>query len=163
MIELRKVTWANMDDVVALKVKKEQDEFVAPNDFSLAEAYLLVTEFNKLPLTLAIYAYDTLIGFIMVFTELAANNPSCKYYGDKKYYKIWRFMIDEKYQGKGYGKQAMVKLVELIRTRSPLGQADAIYLSYEPTNEAARKLYTSVGFLETGYFNPWQVARLGLK
>ena len=58
-------------------------------------------------------------------------------------------MIDHKYQGKGFGKQAMQKVIEFLRL-FPQGKADAMYLSYWQTNEAARGLYASVGFVETG-------------
>jgi len=37
----------------------------------------------------------------------------------------------------------------LIKTK-PLGDASAIYIDYKPENEAARKTYASVGFVETG-------------
>lgn len=39
-MELRKVTFENMDELIALKVREDQREFVAPNMLSLAEAYV---------------------------------------------------------------------------------------------------------------------------
>jgi len=58
-------------------------------------------------------------------------------------------MIDKKHQGKGLGKQAIVKIIEFLRS-FPQGKTDTISVSYWMTNVAARKLYASVGFVETG-------------
>lgn len=58
-------------------------------------------------------------------------------------------MIDKNYQNKGYGKEAVRLALELIKT-FPCGKADFCWLSYEPENEIASRLYHSFGFAETG-------------
>ena len=58
-------------------------------------------------------------------------------------------MIDKAYQGRGYGREAVRLALEFIRT-FPCGKADRCWLSYEPENDAARRLYASFGFRETG-------------
>ncbi|MBQ7276126.1 MAG: GNAT family N-acetyltransferase [Bacilli bacterium] len=63
-------------------------------------------------------------------------------------------MIDKKYQHKGYGKEAMIKAIEFLRTKSS-GDAEYITLSYERTNEVAKKLYFSLGFYEPEEFAPY--------
>ena len=65
---------------------------------------------------------------------------------------MWRLMIDDHYQGKGYGKEAVRLALDFIRTR-PCGSADYCWLSYEPENDVARKLYQSFGFTETGEYD----------
>jgi len=71
-----------------------------------------------------------------------------------------RFMIDASHQGKGYGKLAIIQLIEHLKT-FPRKPAPSIYLSYKPDNEAARKLYASIGFKETGEISCGEtVARL---
>lgn len=69
-----------------------------------------------------------------------------KFYGN---YNLWRLMIDKKYQNRGYGKQAVELALKFIRT-FPCGKADYCWLSYEPENAAAKSLYASFGFIETG-------------
>ena len=69
-------------------------------------------------------------------------------------YLIWRFMIDKKYQKKGYGREAMRLALDFIRT-FPCGEADYCWLSYEPGNEVARKLYASFGFEEMQMPESW--------
>lgn len=58
-------------------------------------------------------------------------------------------MIDEKYQHKGYGRKAVKLALDFINTL-PCGKAEYCWLSYEPENEAARRLYHLLGFEETG-------------
>ena len=64
-------------------------------------------------------------------------------------YSIWRLMIDEKYQGHGYGKEAIRLALEFIRS-FPCGKAEYCYLSYEPENVGAKRLYSKFGFIENG-------------
>lgn len=58
-------------------------------------------------------------------------------------------MIDKAYQGKRYGKEAVRLALEFIKTY-PCGDAEYCWLSYEPENQVAAKLYSSFGFEETG-------------
>jgi len=52
--------------------------------------------------------------------------------------------------------------MEFIKTY-PQGNAVSVYLSYHPNNEAARRLYASFGFVETGDISGGEVvARLAL-
>ena len=64
-------------------------------------------------------------------------------------YDLRRLMIDAKFQGRGYGKEALMLALEFIRT-FPCGKAEFCWLSYEPENKAARNLYRTFGFVETG-------------
>lgn len=58
-------------------------------------------------------------------------------------------MIDEKYQNKGYGREAVKLALDFVRS-FPCGKAEYCWLSYEPENEVARHLYHSFGLVETG-------------
>ena len=58
-------------------------------------------------------------------------------------------MIDENFQNKGFGKEAVQLALDFIKT-FPCGEAEYCWLSYEPENETARHLYRSFGFEETG-------------
>ena len=64
-------------------------------------------------------------------------------------YNIWRFMIDRRYQHKGLGKAALKLVLDFIRTY-PCGKSEKCWLSYEPENTAAEKLYSSFGFVPNG-------------
>ena len=144
-LHLERILWDYCDDITKLKVNKDQKNFVAPNADSLIDAYFALTEDKIDVYPFGIYLGKKPIGFIMI----AYDCPwATKYYGlPEKYYYIWRFMIDKKYQGQGYGKEAMKLAIEFIKT-FPSGKADACWLSYEPENKVARGLYLKLGFVE---------------
>ena len=64
-------------------------------------------------------------------------------------YNLWRLMIDENNQNRGYGKEAVRLALKFIKS-FPCGKAEYCWLSYEPENEAAAQLYHAFGFVETG-------------
>ena len=146
MIHLEKITYENFDDVFDLKVKQEQYPFVASNLYSVAEAYVTLVNGGQV-FPFAICDDDKLVGFIQLGYGENADQDGVSV--EKDNYEIWRFMIDKRYQGRGYGKEALRLALEFIRTW-PCGKAEYCWISYEPENEAAKKLYAAFGFEETG-------------
>jgi len=163
MIELRKIDHDNFRAVVKLKLAEGQENYVASNIYSLAEAYVDVMNCEKPPMPFAIYNDDELVGFTMMeHNDIDDDEYLYTEFGDKTTYNFFRFMIDEAHQGKGLGRQAMVKILDYLKS-FPQGKVDSISLSYEPTNEVARKLYASLGFVETGHIEDNEMlARLAL-
>ena len=142
-LHLEKITWKNYYKITKLKVKKEQRNFVAENEWSLVHAYVGMTNgMGAFPF--GIYLGKKPIGFVMIgYNGWEEGEP--EYF--KNTYFIWRFMIDKKYQGQGYGKEAFKLALDFVRT-FPCGPSDICWLSYEPENEVARTLYASFGFVE---------------
>jgi diamine N-acetyltransferase len=66
---------------------------------------------------------------------------------DDDNYWIYRFMIAEQFQGRGYGFAALKALVERMQA---LPGCSSIILGVEPANEDAAKLYRRAGFRERG-------------
>ena len=154
-IHLEKVTWENYDDVLKLKVTKEQENFVASNRTSLIQAFLTLSS-NTPVYAFAIYAGKKVVGFMQLMydddwtgyeREDWLQSEAYKEYEGRNYYYIWRFMVDKRYQGRGYGKEAFRQTLDFIKT-FPAGKADYVLLSYEPSNEVGKKLYASFGFEE---------------
>ena len=151
MIRLEKIDALNVWDVVELKVRKEQKYFVASNSDSILQAYTAQgTGCHAFPF--AIYHDKKPVGFLMIgFNEAALYDK----YGEEPpkavrgNYSLWRLMIDRKYQGRGYGREAIRLALEFIRTW-PCGKAEYCELSYEPENTVGRELYHSFGFTENG-------------
>lgn len=147
MLRLEKINSENIWKVLRLHVSKEQDDFVASNTQSICEAYLSITS-NGHAFPFGIFDDETPVGFVMIgydVDDTYENPPKVAY----KNYSLWRFMIDEKHQRKGYGKEALKLAIDFVRT-FPCGEAEYCYLSYEPENEVAKKLYASFGFVENG-------------
>ena len=161
-LHLEKVTEDNVEALVKLRVAREQKEFVASNSWSLIDAYLSLAEGEPV-FPFGVYNGKTLVGFIMISylndwsgykRDAWLNSEDYKFYKDKYFYYIWRFMIDKKYQGRGYGREALRLALDFIKTY-PCGKAEYCVLSYEPLNEVAKKLYGSFGFEELnepGYY-----------
>ena len=128
-IALREVTKENLRDIFKLKVAPEQERFVAPNAVSIAQAYFDrdVAWFR------GIYADDTPVGFVMLHDE-----P-----GEGKYY-LWRFMIDHRFQGKGYGAQALEAVIAYVRQRPG---AQEFLTSVVPGEGSPGPFYEKLGFL----------------
>lgn len=147
MLRLEKVNGANVWDILKLKVAKEQESFVAVNEVSIIEAYTAITG-NGYAFPFGIYDDDTPVGFLMVgfdTDDFWDDAPPVA----KGNYNLWRLMIDRKYQNKGYGKRALGLALEFIKS-FPCGKAECCWLSYDPENDVARRLYRSFGFFETG-------------
>ena len=139
MPEIRPVTKDNWKELIRLKVREDQTHFVATNLFSIAEAqfgddYEGHWDFHPF----GIYDGETPVGFLMY---------GFNFEYPKQQAFIIRLMIDENHQGKGYGRFGMEKMLELFRADERI---KTVAISYEPENEAARKLYASLGFEETG-------------
>ena len=146
MIHLEKLTYDNFDDIFDLKVKREQYGFVASNVYSVAEAWVTADNGGRV-FPFAIYNDKRPVGFLMLGYGENADQDGVSV--EKDNYEIWRFMIDKRYQNRGYGKQAMKLALDFIRTW-PCGKAEYCWISYEPENVIAKKLYASFGFEETG-------------
>ncbi len=147
VLRLERINGKNVWDILKLKVSEEQQSFVAGNDISIIEAYTSITGNGQI-FPFGIYEGAVPVGFLMIgfgADDFWDDAPAIAYDS----YDLRRLMIDAKHQGKGYGKEALKLALEFIRT-FPCGKADYCWLSYEPENEAARNLYRSFGFVETG-------------
>lgn len=146
-MRLERVKGNNIWELTKLSVKEDQTSFVATNTESILEAYISITS-GGTALPFGIYDGETPVGFLMIGydTDQSWDNPPSIAAGN---YNLWRLMIDRRYQGRGYGRQAVELALDFIRTL-PCGPAELCWLSYEPENLAAKKLYESCGFRETG-------------
>ncbi|MCL2867151.1 MAG: GNAT family N-acetyltransferase [Clostridia bacterium] len=131
MITLKEITPVNWHECIHLAVKEDQKKFVASNVYSLAQAKVYPSY-----TPLAIYHDDEMVGFILYGIDPDDNQM-----------EIARLMIDQRYQGKGYGRAAMTQLLEIIRQDAP---PSVVYISFVPENKNAEALYLSLGFEHTG-------------
>lgn len=104
------------------------EEFVASNALSLVQS---VYEHGWI--TKAIAHEGNLIGFTMY-----------GYCEENNFYELCRIMIDRKYQGKGYGTQA-IKLV--LQEMRKIDGCKEVYLSTDPQNIAGKHIYKKIGFV----------------
>jgi len=133
MIKLKEVTKESFEEVIALKVDEKQEGFLRSNIYSLAQA-----KFYPEMCPLAIYDDDeVLVGFLMYRTDHLKGNS----------YLIFRLMIDEQYQAKGYVREALTILIKKLQKDK---SRDTIYIDVKPENSVAIKLYKELGFIDKG-------------
>ena len=133
-ISIRPVTKDNLEEVLELKVGEEQRGFVSTTAESLAQAYV----YGDTAFPFAVCHGEEVVGFIMM-----------GYYEAKDYYTLWKFLIDKKFQGKGYGRRALKLGMDFLRDKFHVSE---IYTGVAPGNAVAKGLYLSMGFEETGLF-----------
>ena len=115
MIRLEKVNGRNIWDILELHVGKHQKAFVASNDISIIEAYIAQNE-HGYAFPFGIYDDETPVGFCMIgygTDDSWADAPSIA----NNNYNVWRLMIDEKFQGRGFGREAMKLILDFIKTK----------------------------------------------
>ena len=141
-LSVRQVTKDNWNELVRLKVREDQKNFVASNVYSIAESQFGYDEkdgkghWDFYPF--GIYDDETPVGFLMY---------GINYDYPETQGLIVRLMVDENHQGKGYGKFAMQKVLEIFRADVRIQNA---IITYAPENDGARKLYANIGFVENG-------------
>jgi diamine N-acetyltransferase len=139
--EIHPVTKHNWRELAKLQVCEDQKNFVAANIWSIAESQFGFdhpTEGHWNMAAYGIYDEKLAVGFLMIGYNY--TSPSTQGF-------VIRLMVDEKYQGKGYGKFAMNWILDHYRANE---RVRSVGISYEPENDVARKLYASLGFVETG-------------
>ncbi|WP_244244562.1 GNAT family N-acetyltransferase [Marinilactibacillus kalidii] len=133
-LTIRTITDDNWRAIVTLTVKPTQAAFISPNAESMLESFY-EERYNWH--IYGLYVDNLPVGFAMI----GAYNVDYQY--------IWldRFMIDATSQGKEYGKKFLEKLIVFIRKNWTVKD---IVLSINLQNLAAKQLYESFGFKDTG-------------
>jgi diamine N-acetyltransferase len=142
-IRLEPIGASNRKAVLALELDQDQQDFLADNSSSLREA---ASDGDARPR--AVVAGDRVVGFLMY--DASGDDEAL----------IYRFMIDRRNQGRGYGRAALSALLKEIRV---LGHVRDVLVCYMPENEGARRLYQSAGFVDEGVDEDGEmIARLRL-
>ena len=134
-MRLISVTEDNWMDVAALSVKEEQKKYVAPAIGILARGYVYRDCNAK------IYAFEN--DGVIVGTALVRE-----FTDEPLGYDLQQFMIDEKYQGKGYGSRALELILDELRKE---GRYDHVELCVKKADAEAIRLYGKHGFADSGY------------
>lgn len=127
-IKFRDIDKSNYNECISLRVGEHQKNYVATNMYSLVQASY---EDGLYPL--GIFNEDEMIGFLLYDYDEELNGWSFS-----------RFMIDIKYQNKGFGRKALEKFLEYFQSKFP---NKSLYTSVEIDNDIAIKLYQKYGFV----------------
>lgn len=135
MIKLEKLDMNNWLETVNLSVSKKQKEiFEIPNVY-----WIGISRYEEHTTLFSITLDDKPIGLV----GLGYDEDGVSGY-------INPLMIDEKYQGNGYSKSALIKAIEYLKNNLKVTE---IHLGHRKNNIAASKLYEKLGFKIVGEDN----------
>ena len=130
---------------VPLSVSKDQEQYVANTTTILARAYAYREQRSR---AFIIYDNETPVGMVLYHDEDSLDA-----------YIFSEILIDERFQGKGYGTTA-TKLV-LARMKED-GRYHKVVLCFIDGNDVAKKLYEQFGFVETDRYEDEIIMELDL-
>ena len=137
MVNLIELNEENWPDFAGLSVDESQKTFLASNIGIIARGYVYRNSRAKV---IGIVADGTPVGLAMV--RDMDDEPAC--------YELQQFMIDKKFQCKGYGLRAL----ELILTALKAEQKyDCVEVCVKREDAQAIHVYEKAGFVDSGYLD----------
>lgn len=135
-MELRRITEDNYEACLELKATVENQDFVDPVVYSLAEAFVFYDDSE----VFAIYQEEQLVGFVSMYT--GEGRP-----------QIINFLIDDSFQNRGYGTTAAKLCIDYLRENY---NANIISAPVQVEYKAAQNFWKKLGFslsdtVENGY------------
>ena len=135
MIRLTEVNEENWIDVVRLSVSEEQKRFLDRPIGIIARGYVYR---NCNARVLTITADDQIVGVALV--RDLDEEPAC--------YDLQQFMIDQRFQNRGYGTEALKLILEMLKAE---GKYTCAEVCVHKEDSAALRVYEKTGFVDTGY------------
>ena len=135
MLRLIEINEENWLAVAGLTVHEEQKGFLDSPIGILARGYVYRACRARV---IGIAEEDTVIGVALV--KDLDEEPAC--------YDLQQFLIDRRYQGRGYGTEALRRILsELEKER----KYDCVEVCVNREDAAALRVYEKLGFADTGY------------
>ena len=150
-VSLRTINDSNRTAVLTLSVLPEQKQFVGTVRDALADAQRYP---HANPWYRAIYAGDVPVGFVMISWNVVPDPP--RIVGP---WFLWKFLIDSRYQRRGYGKTAVNLIAEIVRAEG----GTELFTSYVEGEGGPWPFYKRLGFQKTGERDDNNEAILALK
>jgi GNAT superfamily N-acetyltransferase len=141
-IELREITDANRDAVVAIYAGPAEGRFVSSVADSLAEA--AETPEGR-PWYRAVYEGGNPVGFVMLSWNCVSRPPDM--IGP---WFLWKLLVDERQQRRGIGRAVVAEVVRLIHAEG----ARELFTSHVVGEGGPAAFYESLGFVPTGAVDP---------
>ena len=138
MIRLVEIDETNFFDARALALKEDQRRFLDSPLGILARGYVYRAQRARV---LAVADEETVVGLLLV--KDMDEEPAC--------YDLQQFMIDGRFQGRGYGRAALGLLLNDLKQEKKYAEVE---VCVDKANAAALALFTGAGFMDTGYMDP---------
>ena len=150
MIEAREIDFHTLSAIFKLNVRADQKYLVAPNSVTIAQCHYEPAGWLR-----GLWSGDTPVGLIAMINPLN-ESPSFEEGDRLDAAYIWRLMIAEEHQAKGYGAEAIAIAVKQARAWG----LPNIYLSVVPEEGSAIEFYEAQGFAKTGIMHDQEVEML---
>jgi diamine N-acetyltransferase len=144
LVSLRPITAETVRAITSLSVSKSQARFVASNAISLSQALFSSDAWYR-----AIYFGEEPVGFVMLKDESLRSPPAAN-----PRVSVCRFMIDARFQGRGIGRVALLRVIEHVRSK---GLFETLTLLYVPGHGSPEPFYLGLGFGHTGQFDGTEI------
>jgi diamine N-acetyltransferase len=144
VVQLRDVvTEAARADVMTLQRGPGQERYLGSIADHFADA---VADARACPRMWSVHAGDQLVGFTMISDGIPAERLAADDDLVGPYY-LWRLLIDQRFQGHGYGTATIDAIVAYLRTRPG---ADVLWTSCKAGPGSPQPFYLRYGFVLTG-------------
>ena len=150
-VALREITDSNLGAVLALRVAPAQERFVGTVAGALEDAREIP---EAKPWYRAVYADDDPVGFVMLSWDVTPDPPVI--IGP---WFLWKILIDERHQGRGYGREALQLVADIVRANG----AAELLTSCVPGDDGPEPFYRRLGFAPTGDHDEKGEVILGLQ
>jgi diamine N-acetyltransferase len=137
-VSLREITDENRHAVLAVTVTPDQKRFVGTVAGALTDAQEIP---QGKPWYRAIYADDQTVGFVMISWNVTPEPP--RIIGP---WFLWKLLIDEGHQRRGYGREAIRLVADIVRANG----AAELLTSCVPGDDGPEPFYRRLGFTPTG-------------
>lgn len=143
-VQLRNiVTEEDRAAVLTLRRGPGQERYLGSMESHFEDA---VTDARACPRMWSVHDRDLLVGFVMISDDI----PAARLAADDDLvgpYFLWRLLIDERFQGHGYGAATLDAVVDYLRTRPA---ADVLLTSCRDGPGSPQPFYVRYGFVLTG-------------
>lgn len=137
MIRLTDITEENWMDVARLSVADDQRAFLGSPVDILARGYVYRASNARV---FGIADDETMVGVALV--RDLDEEPAC--------YDFQQFMIDRRFQQKGYGYQALLLILAQLRQEA---KYSCVEVCVHRADSPALHMYAKAGFTDTGYID----------
>jgi len=145
-VSLRDIaTNADRAAVLALRRGPGQDRYLGPMESHFEDAG---EDAHACPRMWSVHDSATaeLVGFVMISDDIPAETLAARDDTVGPYY-LWRLLVDERFQGRGYGRATLDAVVDYVR-RKP--NAEVLLTSCEAGPGSPQPFYLRYGFVKTG-------------
>jgi RimJ/RimL family protein N-acetyltransferase len=140
-VTLREITEASLEPVLAVRVAPTQERFVGTVARALEEAR---ESPEGKPWYRAVHADEEPVGFVMLSWNVTPDPP--RIIGP---WFLWKILIDERHQGRGYGREAVRLVADIVTAHG----AAELLTSCLPGDDGPEPFYRHLGFEPTGEYD----------